>query len=462
MYTIDFERPIHIHFIGIGGISMSGLAEVLHDRGFPITGSDVHPSPVTARLESLGIKVSYPQSAANITDDVDLVVYTAAIHEDNPEWQEVIRRELPMLSRADLLGQIMTNYRTAIAVAGSHGKTTTTGMTAHVLLSGGLDPTISIGGMLPSIGGNIRVGRSDTFITEACEYTNSFLSFFPTIAMILNVDAAHLDFFKDIDDVAASFHRFAALVPDDGALIIWKDTDKYDVVVRDLTCPILTYSLEGDADYTAEQITYDDKGCALFTLMERGTPLGTVHLSVPGRHNILNALASAAAGIACGLDAAQIIEGLTSFAGTGRRFEYKGTLGEITIIDDYAHHPAEIEATLAAARVLPHKELYVAFQPHTYTRTKALLSDFADVLAKADHVLLADIYAAREKNEVGISSKDLADAICEKGGDALYLPTFGEIVDHLLSHCDGNDLIMTVGAGDIFEVGEALLGIEPD
>ena len=294
-------------------------------------------------------------------------------------------------------------------------------------------------------------------MTEACEYTNSFLSFFPTIALVLNVDADHLDFFRDLDDIAESFHRFAALLPDDGTLIIGRDTAKYDTVVKDLTCRIITFGFDPASDYTAKNITYGETGFADFDCFFMGEKLGHFHLSVPGRHNVLNALATIAAGRTLGLPCEVIAAGLGSFTGTNRRFEIKGKLGEITVADDYAHHPSEIRATLEAAKLFPHKELYVVFQPHTYTRTKSLLDDFARELAAADHVILADIYAAREKNTVGISSDDLRAIMVKNGCDAVYLPTFGEIEDYLLEHCSGNDLIMTMGAGNVVEVGEHLL-----
>ena len=459
MYEIDFSKPLHVHFIGIGGISMSGLAEVLLGEGFSVSGSDSHSSPLTEHLTERGASVVIGQKAENITDDIDVAVYTAAIHPDNPEYAEAVRRGIPILTRAQLLGQIMRNYGTAIAVAGTHGKTTTTSMCAEVLMAGNMDPTVSVGGILPSIGGNIRVGRSDTFITEACEYTNSFLSFFPTIAMILNVDADHLDFFKDLDDIAASFHRFAALVPDSGTLIIGRDTKKYEEVTRGLSCSIVTFGLDHPADYTARDIVYDETGCASFTCIERGSVLGSFTLHVPGRHNVLDALAAIALGRTVGLDPETIADGIQSFMGTKRRFEKKGMLGSISVIDDYAHHPSEIRATLAAAKRYPHRDLWVAFQPHTYTRTNALLPDFAEALSEADHVVLADIYAAREKNTIGISSDDLRKAIAEKGTDAVYFPDFGEIEDYLLEHCAENDLILTMGAGNIVEVGEDLLGL---
>ena len=259
MYTVDFTTPIHIHFIGIGGISMSGLAEILLKEGFQISGSDAKETPLTDHLSGLGASIQYGQRSSNITDDIDLVVYTAAIHPDNPEYQTAIAKQIPMLTRAELLGQIMKNYDTPIAVAGTHGKTTTTSLLSHILLAGDCDPTISVGGILPSIGGNIRVGNSETFLTEACEYTNSFLSFFPKISVILNMDADHLDFFKDIEDIRHSFRKFAELLPEDGALIINADTPEYQTVTAGLNCKVLTYALENtkEADYTAENIVFD-------------------------------------------------------------------------------------------------------------------------------------------------------------------------------------------------------------
>ena len=458
MYQIDVKHPIHLHFIGIGGISMSGLAEILLKEGFTVSGSDMQRSDLTDRLIEKGARIAIGQAAENITDDIDAVVYTAAIHPDNPEFKAASVKGLPMMTRAELLGQIMTIYETPVAVAGTHGKTTTTSMIATILMQAGTDPTVSVGGILPSIGSNIRVGSSGLFVAEACEYTNSFLSFFPRIAVILNVDEDHLDFFKDIDDIASSFHRFAALVPDDGALVINRDARRYETVTAGLTCPIVTYSLSGDADYTAKDITFDGRGLASFTCIEKGAPLMSVTLGVPGMHNVGNALASIATARLIGLEPEAIASGLLSFTGTERRFEKKGEVGGVTIIDDYAHHPTEIAATLKTAEAIDHRELYLAFQPHTYSRTKALLPEFASVLSGVDHVLLADIYAAREKNTIGISSADLADAINDAGGNAVYLESFGAIEDYILTNCVDGDLLITMGAGDIYKVGDDLLG----
>ena len=458
MYEVDFSKPIHIHFIGIGGISMSGLAEILLKESFTISGSDAKESDLTRHLTSLGAQVFYGQKAENILPGTDLVVYTAAIHPDNPEFAAAKAAGVPMLTRAELLGQIMRNYDTPIAVSGTHGKTTTTSMISHILLKGDCDPTISVGGILPAIGGNIRVGNSETFLTEACEYTNSFLSFFPKISIILNIDADHLDFFKDIDDIRHSFRKFAELLPADGALIINADTPKYEEIIKELPCKVITYSLEKEADYTADNITYDEFGHASFRVLHNGSPIGTCSLKVPGIHNVSNALASIACGQLLALSDDVIFEGLKSFTGTDRRFQYKGQIGGVTIIDDYAHHPTEIEATLHAAKNYPHKKIWCVFQPHTYTRTKALLPEFAKALSLADHVVLADIYAARETDNLGISSADLQKLIADLGTPCEYFPTFDEIENFLLENCTQGDLLITMGAGDVVNIGEQLLG----
>ena len=459
MYTIDFQSPIHIHFIGIGGISMSGLAEILLKEGFTISGSDAKESPLTKHLEEKGAQLFYGQRASNIIDGIDLVVYTAAIHPDNPEYACAVEKGLPMMSRADLLGQMMKNYSMPIAVSGTHGKTTTTSMASQMLLEGGFDPTITVGGILPSIGGNLRLGHSGTFITEACEYTNSFLSFFPKISIILNMDADHLDFFKDIDDIRHSFRLFAEKLPADGTLIINADTPCWEDIARDLPCQVITYGLEHPADYTAADITWDSLGHPTFTCLAGGKSLGSFSLKVPGLHNVSNALSVIALGQKLGMETDAIRRGILDFTGTDRRFQYKGKVGDVTVIDDYAHHPTEIRATLTSAKNYPHKTTWCVFQPHTYTRTKALMDDFAQALALADHVVLADIYAARETDTLGISSKDLMERIQKLGTPCEYFPTFDEIENYLLEHCVPGDLLITMGAGDVFKIGEKLLGM---
>ena len=458
MYKLNFKNPIHVHFIGIGGISMSGLAEILLDEGFTISGSDSKESDLTKHLEARGIQIFYGQKASNIIPGIDLVVYTAAIHEDNPEFAEAKSKNLPMLTRAELLGQIMDNYENSIAVAGTHGKTTTTSMISQILLEAKTDPTITVGGILDAINGNLRVGNSEVFISEACEYTNSFLNFRPKYSIILNIEAEHLDFFKDINDIRASFRKYSANTLANGATIINGEIDNYEEIVDGLPQQIITYGLNSTYDYYAENITYDEKACAIFSAMHNGTKIMDVHLNVPGKHNVSNALAAIALCQAMNIPTEAIISGLAKFGGANRRFQYKGEIDGVTIIDDYAHHPTEIRATLTAAANYPHKRLVLVFQPHTYSRTKAFLNDFADVLSMADVVVLADIYAAREQNTYGISSKDILNLLKEKGTDAYYFPTFDEIEKFLLKKCINGDLLITMGAGNVVEIGENLLG----
>ncbi len=457
MYKIDFSKPIHIHFIGIGGISMSGLAKILLQNGFTISGSDARESALTQQLEASGAQIFYGQKASNIIDGIDCVVYTAAINRDNAELIEAVARKIPMLTRAELLGQLMKNYDTPIAVSGTHGKTTTTSMISHILLEGNLDPTISVGGILQAIGGNIRVGNSGTFITEACEYTNSFLHFFPKIGVILNIEEDHLDFFKDLEDIRHSFHQFTALLPSDGTLVINGDITDYPEIYRGLDCNVTTYGSSPDYDYSAANVLHDEKGRVSFDLVKYGETAARIQLSVTGDHNVSNALASIATAELLHIPMEAIQKGLLSFIGTDRRFEYKGTLDGVTIIDDYAHHPTEIQATLKAAKYYPHKELWCIFQPHTYTRTKAFFHEFAEALSHTDHLVLADIYAARETDTLGISSKDLAEEVQKLGTDTYYFPSFAEIEDFVKSRCVSGDLLITMGAGNVVDIGEDLL-----
>ena len=443
--------------MGIGGISMSGLAEVLLERGFTITGSDMKSSPITKKLESHGASIVYGQKAENITDDMDLVVYTAAIHPDNPEFQAVIQKGIPYMDRAELLGQIMSNYKNSIAVSGTHGKTTTTSMLSLIMLAGACDPTISVGGILKDIDGNIRVGRSQNFITEACEYTNSFLKFNPRIELILNVDADHLDFFKDLNDIRHSFRLFAEKLDKDGVLIINGEIPDLSYFTEGLPCKIITYGLEADDSYTAKNICFNEYACGSYDLYVDGAKLDHITLNVTGLHNVSNSLAAVAAARELGIPMEHIKTGLMNFKGTDRRFEYKGEINGITILDDYAHHPTEIEATLTAAKNYPHRKIWCAFQPHTYSRTKALLKDFGKALSLADHVVLADIYAAREADTGEIHSRDLQAEIQAHSTAADYFSTFKEIENFLLENCSPGDLVITMGAGDIVTVGEELL-----
>lgn len=458
MYHIDFNKPNHVHFIGIGGISMSGLAEILLERGFTVSGSDAHRSELTDLLEEHGAQIFYGQKAENIIDGIDVVVFTAAIHPDNPEYAEAEKQGLPMLSRAEFLGQIMRNYRESIAVAGTHGKTTTTSMVTEILMDAKADPTVTVGGMLDVIGGNIRVGGDQLFVMEACEYTNSFLSFFPTIEVILNIEADHLDFFKDLDDIRCSFHKFAKLLPENGTLIINSDIENYMEICDGISAKVVTVGSDPKkSKYSAANITFGETACASYELLVDGEKMDTITLGVPGMHNVYNSLAAIAAAREVGISLEDIKTGLLSYTGTHRRFEKKGVRNGVTIIDDYAHHPQEIEATLSTAKNYPNHEIWCVFQPHTYSRTKSLFDDFAKALSMADHVILADIYAARETDDLGISSKMLADKIASLGTDAYFFPSFEEIEKFVMETCINGDLLITMGAGDIVKVGENLL-----
>ena len=458
MYQVNFNNPVHIYFIGIGGISMSGLAEILLNENFTVSGSDMKESDLTTLLSERGATIFYGQRYENITDDIDVVVYTSAIKEDNPEWQAMKDKKIPSLSRAQLLGQLMKNYELPVAISGTHGKTTTTSMISEILLKADTDPTLSIGGIYKSIGGNIRVGQGKYFVTEACEYTNSFLSFYPKTAIILNVEEDHLDFFKDINDIRNSFRKFAALLPDDGTLIINSDIDNYEDLCKDLTCNVVTYGFKETDDFFATDIIYNENGYPSFTVITKNGCRFEYELNVPGIHNISNALSAIAFATMEGIDTSVIKEALEAFRGTNRRFDYKGSIGGVTIIDDYAHHPTEIRATLTAAQNYPHNHLWCVFQPHTYTRTKAFLKEFAEALSLAENIILADIYAARERDTLGISSKTLQAEIEKLGKKCYYFPSFDEIENFLLEKCINGDLLITMGAGDVVKIGENLIG----
>lgn len=460
MYEIDFNKEAHIHFIGIGGISMSGLAEILLEEGFTVSGSDSQETGLTKHLKDKGARVYCGQRASNIQaePDIDVVVYTAAIHEDNPEFMAAKEKNLPMLSRAQLLGEMMRNYKQSVAVSGTHGKTTTTSMITDILLAGELDPTISVGGILQDIGGNIRVGGSEIFVTEACEYTNSFLSFYPTIEVILNIEEDHLDFFKDIEDIRRSFRLFAEKLPAKGLLAVNSGIEAVDELVKGLKCRVITFGTEKSSAYTARNISYDEYARPSYDLLIHGKMVRRITLGVTGEHNVYNSLGAIAVAMELGLGLEAVEAGLKKFTGTDRRFEKKGEVGGVTIIDDYAHHPQEIRATLSAAKNYPHRKLWCVFQPHTYTRTRAFLDQFAETLAAADEVILADIYAARETDTLGVSSGDIAERIERLGTKAHYIPSFDEIETFILEHCIQGDVLITMGAGDIVKVGEKLLG----
>ena len=357
-----------------------------------------------------------------------------------------------------MLFRSMENYAQSIAVSGTHGKTTTTSMIANILLEACCDPTISVGGILKSISGNIHVGNSEVFLTEACEYTNSFLNFYPKYALILNIEEDHMDFFKDLADIRHSFRRFSENVLPQGAIIINGEIENYREITDGLDCQVITYGLDASDSYYADNITFNTSGYGNFTLMHGEDKLGKISMNVPGRHNVSNAVAACALALEMNISFVSIQAALAQFGGTARRFEYKGLLGGITIVDDYAHHPTEIAATLTSAKNCKQERIVCVFQPHTYTRTKAFLKEFAEALSLADLVVLADIYAAREQNTIGISSLDLLKELQNLGKECYYFPSFDEIENFLLKNCINGDLLITMGAGDIVQVGEHLLG----
>ena len=455
---VDFSTAKHVYFIGIGGISMSALARILVQKGINVSGSDIKESELTKKLEGEGIEVKYTQVAENITPDIDHVVYTAAISKDNPEFKKAQELNIPLVNRASLLSDIMKGYKYSIGVSGTHGKTSTTSMLSHILIEAKKDPTISVGGMLPLIGGNLKIGKEEFFLTEACEYTNSFLELSPNVEVILNIEADHLDFFKDLDDIRKSFKKFIAKLDDNGILVINEKISNKEELLDGFSGKVYSFGL-GKGYVNAKNINYDFEGKAEFDLYVEDKFTGKIKLSVYGEHNILNALAAIATGMALDISLEDIKRGLEGYGGVHRRFEVKGTVKGLTVIDDYAHHPGEIEATIEAAKKLKYKRLCVVFQPHTYSRTKALLEDFARVLSKADLVVLADIYAAREKDTLGVSSKDIETLINKKSQKAYYFPTFDEIESFVLSKLDKGDICITMGAGDIYKLGEDILGI---
>lgn len=448
----------HIHFIGIGGISMSGLAEILLSKNYKVSGSDRAETPLTKHLCSSGATVLYGQSAKNITDDIDLVVYTAAVKDDNPELMAAREKDIPCITRGELLGIIMKEHPVSIAVSGTHGKTTTTSMVSHIYLASHSDPTILVGGILESINGNLRIGNSDVLITEACEYTNSFLSFYPSTAVILNVCEDHMDFFKDIWDIRNSFKKFTTILPENGNLVINSTVPDYEFFTGELGCNVYVYGLENpNLDISACNIKYNKLCHGEFDLYIKGEYIEHICLNVPGAHNIENALAAIGAAFANGEKISHIKEGIESYKGTGRRFEVKGTLNGFTIVDDYAHHPDEITATLNTAKKCDVNDVWCVFQPHTYTRTKAFLKDFAKSLSLADKVVLTDIYAARETDTLGVSSLDILEELKKMGCEAYHFSTFEEVQNFLEKNCKKNDLLITMGAGNVVEIGNNLL-----
>ncbi len=456
----DFFDGIHkIHFIGIGGVSMSGIAEILHTNNFLVQGSDRSNSKLTEHLENIGVKIFLGHNGENISDDIDLIVYTVAVKEDNPELVAAREKNIKIVDRAFILGEIMKSYKHPICVSGIHGKTTTTSMISQVLLDGNYDPTISVGGYFKSINGNFRIGSEDFFVVESCEYFDSFLKFYPYIGIILNIEEDHLDYFKDLNQIEDSFNKFAKLVDKDGAIVINNNIENIEKIISGASAKIVTFGNE-NADYNYENLVYNELGFAEFDVLYKNEIKAHIQLSVPGFHNVLNALAVYAASDFLNISTDVIKGGIKNFTGTDRRFQLKGHFNGMKVVDDYAHHPTEIATTLNGAKKLDYNKLYLVFQPHTYTRTKLLFNDFVNAFDDADKIIILDIYAAREKDLKEIHSKDLVEALVKKGKDAIYIENFDLCVKYLYNICIPNDLLITMGAGDVYLVGEKLLSTD--
>ena len=448
-YLVPGKRA---HLAGIGGVSMAPLAEVLHSMGLTVQGSDMSENANVRHLRSLGIDVSVGHAADNLGES-DFVIRTAAIHDDNPEISGAVARGIPVFERAQAWGAIMKGYKNALCIAGTHGKTTTTSMATHIFMAAQKDPTVMIGGTLELLHSGYRVGGGDTIIAESCEYCNSFLSFFPTVAVILNVEADHLDFFKDLADIEHSFRRFAELVPIGGNVVASKDDAGVRETLDGASQPIFWFSMSDPAAHCHASNLVWKNGLPSFDIVIRGSHYAHVSLQVGGEHNVMNALAAASAAYLLGIDGNAVGLGLATFRGALRRFERKGAFHGAEVYDDYAHHPGELHALLTMAKTLGYQRIVCAFQPHTYTRTKALFDEFVEELKLPDVVVLAEIYAARETNDIGISSQDL----CAKIPGSIYCSTLDKVTATLAELAQPGDLILTVGAGDIYKAGEKLV-----
>lgn len=439
-----------IHLIGIGGSGMAPLAEILHHNGFILTGSDVNEGDTLDRIRSLGIPVYMGHKAENI-GNAQLVVYTAAVKTDNLELAEATKNGIPIMDRASLLGIVSRKYKNTIAVSGTHGKTTTTSMIVQILVEAGLDPSAVIGGKLPLINSNGRVGNSDLFVCEACEFVDTFLQLSPNTSIILNIDADHLDYFGSIENIIASFRRFALNTSD--TIIINKDDENTLKAISGINKEIVTFGLSKDSQWRAVNITTEKNGCPEFDMICHGENMGHITLSTPGNHNVYNALAAAAAALRQGVSFDIAVKALRDFKGAGRRFEILGNIKGITIADDYAHHPKELEAILKTAKQMGYNEVWAVFQPFTFSRTALLLDDFARVLKIADHVVMSEIMGSREINTYNIYTKDLA----EKIDGSVWFDNFEKISDYILDNAKSGDLVITLGCGDIYKAAKMMV-----
>ncbi|MCI0337802.1 MAG: UDP-N-acetylmuramate--L-alanine ligase [Acidobacteria bacterium] len=455
-----FKKYQHIHFVGIGGIGMSGIAEVLLNLGYHISGSDVRHSPITERLERLGASVYEGHRAMNI-EGAQVVVTSTAVRPDNPEVVEAVHKQVPVIPRAEMLAELM-RLKYGIAIAGSHGKTTTTSMVATVLDRAGVDPTIVVGGRVNTLGSNAKLGRGDFMVVEADESDKSFLKLSPTIAVVTNIDMEHLDFYKDIEEIRSCFVQFVNKVPFYGSVIICLDDPNIQMIIPQIARRVITYGMRAHAEISAGDVQAARENFGSdFAVRHKGEELGRIKLNVPGEHNVCNALAAVAVGLDLEIDFSVISHGLESFRGTERRFQIKGMIdvdrGNILVVDDYGHHPTEIRATLAAAKTSG-RRLVVLFQPHRYTRTAALHEEFARSFYDADVVLLCDIYAANEDPIPGITSQKLAEEI-EKFGhrNVRYIGGVEQGKEALLEIAHPGDLVMTLGAGSVWRASDGFL-----
>ena len=453
----NIKKYKNIHMIGIGGVSMSGIAAILTNWGFNVTGSDWAQSETTDKLDSLGIKVTIGHNLEDVSK-ADVVVYSAAIKQDDPEMVEANRLNIPTIERADFLGEITRSFKDTICISGTHGKTTTTSMVSLCFLEALKDPSIQVGAFLKQIDGNYRVGNSEHFVIEACEYVESFLKFSPKAEIILNIDNDHLDYFKTFDNIKNAFVKYTKLLPDDGLLVINGDDKNCLDLAQYTNAKILTYGISNhNVDYYADNISVDNDGFPEFDVYKNNELLVKIKMSVPGNHNISNALSCVALCDYYGISSNDIKKALFKFTGAHRRFEFKGKINGASIYDDYGHHPTEIVATATSVNNKNHNKSWVVFQPHTYSRTKNLLDDFANALLNFDNILVLDIYAAREKNTFNISSQDLVNKIISLGKDAKYFPNFEECVSYLKDNVKENDIVLTLGAGTVTKIGPMLL-----
>ena len=449
---------MNIFLSGIGGVSMSGLAHIALSNNHKVYGSDMEISDNVKKLVDKGAVVYHGHKAEHITSDIDLYVYTSAISEDNPEYIRAKELGLKMQNRAVFLGELMDLYSNPISVAGTHGKTSTTSMLSTIMTMTGNDPTILVGGNLSIINGNVRVGKSENFITEACEYTNSFLNFKSNIGIVLNIEADHLDYFKDLDEIKDSFNKFGKLIKEDGFFIINGDDENTSRIDEGVVANVIRFGKSKDNDSVITVLGYSEDGYGRFTIDYKGKSLGEFELSVPGEHNIYNSTAAIMASYVSGVDVESIREMISMYRGVGRRFEHKGyTEFGTKIIDDYAHHPTEIKATLKALKNMEYNKVWAVFQPHTYSRTESLLGEFGESFSDADVIVIPDIYASREKFTDSVSSRDLVREIIKnnEGKEVHYMTDFEEIAK-FLNQADKNDIVITLGAGDVYKIAEIL------